>query len=160
MHDDYSSPLADTVSATELANRLVWYGSQLQRWGAARTPRHNEYEISFSQVSLLYLVRYGITTPGAIAKIMMITPRAVTTHVDVLVDKGLLTRHADAQDRRLVRLSVTTTGDRLSREIEQTSLLPLVEIIEHLPCSDQAILKQATKLLADITATLRTHPPK
>ena len=147
------------LTATELANRLVWFGSQLQRWGAARTPSQNDAHITFSQVSLLYLVRYGVSTPGAVAKVMMITPRAVTSHVDALEAKQLLTRGNDPRDRRLVRLSLTERGEQVSREIENTALQPLVEQLDSLSADDKASMRRSVGILAEMFPLLRTQLP-
>ena len=145
----------DQRMATDLANRLVWLSSQLQRWSSQRTPSTNPYHLNFSQVSALYLVRYGISTPGSLAKIMMVTPRAATALVDVLEQHHLLVRQADPHDRRLVRLEITPAGEALSRDVENQALRPLVDVIGGLEDSDQTALEHSLRTLQTIFGKLQ-----
>lgn len=119
-----------------ITNQLVVLTSRLQKWSAAQTPLENEYQITFTQVSALYAIRYGANTPGAVAARMEITPRAATSHVDVLEAKGLLTRSIDPADRRRTILTLTEAGEQLSEDIEATALTSLRDYIHQLDDSE------------------------
>lgn len=64
---------------------------------------------------LLYLAaanRYS-NTPQAVGEFLGITKGTVSQSLILLEDKGLLTRLADEADRRVVRLALTSAGERL-----------------------------------------------
>lgn len=115
-----------------ITNQLVVLTSRLQKWSAAQTPLENEYQLTFAQVVALYSIRYGANTPGVIATRIEITPRAVTSHIDALESKGLLTRSIDPIDRRRTILTLTKAGEKLSKDIEATALTSLRNYIHHL----------------------------
>lgn len=130
-----------------MTNQLVALTSRLQKWSAAQTPLENDYHISFPQVSALYAIRYGAETPGAIATRMEITPRAVTSHIDVLEAKGLIERHADLHDRRRTLLTLTEEGVALSKHIEATALTALSDYIHSLEASEREALHTTMEVL-------------
>lgn len=147
MADHEESKSASPEQSQVMTNRLVVLTSQLQRWSAAQTPLENDYHISFTQVSALYAIRYGADTPGAIAKKMQITPRAVTSHIDVLEEKGLLTRNIDPHDRRRSILTLTDEGAALSRDIEATALTTLSEYIHELDAEEYKAMQTSLEVL-------------
>jgi DNA-binding MarR family transcriptional regulator len=52
-------------------------------------------------------------TPGALVASSMVTSGAVTARLDRLVDKGLVTREVDPENRRSVIVTLTRPGRRL-----------------------------------------------
>ena len=52
-------------------------------------------------------------TAGALAGSSMVTSGAITNRVDRLVERGLVTREVDPENRRTVRIALTTQGRRL-----------------------------------------------
>lgn len=144
--DDPVAPL----SANELTKTIVWLGSLVQRWGAQRTTQLDGHQLNFSQICILYQVRYGVTTPGAIAKAMMVTPRAITAQVDGLVEQRLLKRLDDPRDRRVVRLRITPGGERVSRDVEDRVVAPMARRVDALPPDELATLQRATEILRTV----------
>lgn len=130
-----------------MAHQLVWLASQLQKWSSAQTPLDNDYQISFTQVSALYAIRYGADTPGVIANRLRITPRAVTSHIDVLEAKGLLKRSTDLHDRRRQILTLTDEGTALSIEIEATALTTFGQYIHNLGPEEHEAMQKAIWVL-------------
>ena len=55
--------------------------------------------------------------PGVLAERLRITPRSVTEVVDVLVERDLVTRSPDPDDRRAMTLGLTDAGRALVAEI-------------------------------------------
>src|SRR5438105_1035977 len=45
---------------------------------------------------------------GELSKSLHVTPGAITQFIDKLVDKGLVERYEDPNDRRVVRIKITT----------------------------------------------------
>lgn len=67
--------------------------------------------------ALRVLAREGRIRPGVLAERLRITPRSVTEVVDALLERGLLTREADPDDRRAMILELTDAGAAMTEEI-------------------------------------------
>jgi len=71
-------------------------------------------KLTFSQFKLLYLVAHtDVLSIGDAAAFLGVTCGAVSRTVDKLVRRRLLRRVAPAEDRRLIRLSLTETSRKL-----------------------------------------------
>jgi DNA-binding MarR family transcriptional regulator len=73
------------------------------------------------------------TTPGALAERMHVTPPTITGLTDRLVKQGLIGREEDPNDRRLVRLSLTEEGRRITNELETMGRAFLKKVLGRLP---------------------------
>ncbi len=78
------------------------------------------YDISPHHARALRVIAQEPLRPSDLAAQLRIAPRSVTDVVDVLVDKGLVTRSPSPTDRRAVELSVTDSGPALADEIHRT----------------------------------------
>ena len=72
-------------------------------------------DLSLREVQLIDMVcrtveQGGDNRSSAIAAAQQVTAGTLTSAVDVLVEKGYLTRHRDSRDRRVVRLLPTSRG--------------------------------------------------
>ncbi|MDO5726654.1 MAG: MarR family transcriptional regulator [Bowdeniella nasicola] len=72
-------------------------------------------------------------TPGQLMASTLVSSGTMTNRIDRMVDHGLVVRHADPQDRRVVRVRITTDGMRrvdramaelLEREAQLLASLP------------------------------------
>lgn len=86
-------------------------------WSVARRLRHvsrdalASWEVTPAQVRALgVLARHGVQRPGALAEHLHIAPRSGTEVVDALVERGLVTRSPDPQDRRALLVALTDRG--------------------------------------------------
>ncbi len=147
------SDIAPVDTAAQLARMIMWRGSQLTRWGINRTVQM-PYSLTSTQLSVLYLVRYGITTPGAVARRLLLTPKAITYAVDRLTELGFVTRTNDPSDRRKVQLAIQEKGQRMHEELEAASLDPLVRRIELLDEEDVAAIKRCVDVLSVVLRDL------
>ncbi len=77
------------------------------------------FEISVEQFHILRHIRKGITSVSELAAVKQISRPAISQAVDILVDKGLIARQQDAEDRRYVHLRLTPEGDDLLNQIFQ-----------------------------------------
>lgn len=123
---------------------------RVQRWGSIRRQELVGSKLSFSETSVLYYVRHGVTTSGVIAKRMQITARAVTGIVDRLEQAGLLARQHDEVDRRRIQLVLTTEGQDAIDFVEVDVLAPLIERIEKLDPAEREVLLRGMTILSDI----------
>jgi DNA-binding MarR family transcriptional regulator len=141
-----STPSA-TVTDEEVAGRLRIAVNRLQR----RLRQESLGGLSPAQASALGSVsRNGSPTLGELAAIEQVQPPTMTRIVASLTEAGMVTRVADARDRRSARVRITPAGGRaldrmrtrknafllrrlgeLSRE-EQRNAVEMVALLEHL----------------------------
>lgn len=73
----------------------------------------SKFDITVEQFHVLRHVRRGIASISELADAKNISRPAISQAVDILVNKGLLTRTQSTQDRRYVELALTDAGSRL-----------------------------------------------
>ena len=131
----------------EVAGRLRIAVNRLQR----RLRQESLGGLSPAQASALGSVsRHGSPTLGELAAIEQVQPPTMTRIVASLAEAGMVTRVADASDRRSARVRITPAGERalarmrtrknafLLRRLgelgpdEQRHATELVELLEHL----------------------------
>lgn len=78
-----------------------------------------EFGISVEQFHILRLIRKGAQSVSELAEARSISRPAVSQAVDLLVEKGLISRRQDVSDRRFVQLRLTPEGDDLINRIFQ-----------------------------------------
>ena len=131
----------------EVAGRLRIAVNRLQR----RLRQESLGGLSPAQASALGSVsRHGSPTLGELAALEQVQPPTMTRIVASLAEAGMVTRVADANDRRSARVRITPAGERalagmrtrknafLLRRLgelspdEQRHATELVELLEHL----------------------------
>ena len=99
----------DALSSEEVAGRLRIAVNRLQR----RLRQQSLGGLSPAQASALGTVhRHGTPTLGELAALEQVQPPTMTRIVANLADAGMVTREADANDRRSVRVRLTPAGER------------------------------------------------
>lgn len=78
-----------------------------------RTTATSKFDITVEQFHVLRHVRRGIASMSELADAKNISRPAISQAVDILVNKGLLTRAQSTQDRRYVELALTDAGNHL-----------------------------------------------
>lgn len=78
-----------------------------------RAEATSKFDISVEQFHVLRHVRRGTNSISDLATAKNISRPAISQAVDVLVNKGLLTRTQSTQDRRYVELTLTPAGNDL-----------------------------------------------
>jgi len=74
-------------------------------------------EITLDQFHILRHIRRGRGSVSELAEIQQISRPAISQAVDILVEKGLVSRQTDTDDRRYIRLELTPTGNDLLSSI-------------------------------------------
>ncbi len=82
-----------------------------------RSLASENFDISVEQFHILRHIRRGIDSVSELAEVKQISRPAISQAVDVLVDKGLISRQQDPDDRRHVNLHLTPSGDDLLNRI-------------------------------------------
>lgn len=146
-HTDIASPFAAhdvgamaahlRISATRLARLLR---------------RQTDTGLTPSQLSALTSVdRHGPLTLGALAEHERVAPPSITKVVAKLEDKGLVTRRADAVDRRVAHVATTPAGAALVAEVRQRKDVWLAARLADLDDDQRTRLAAALDVLDELT---------
>jgi DNA-binding MarR family transcriptional regulator len=99
-------------------------------WGLVRNNLRSiaseKFDISVEQFHILRHIRRGLTSVSELADVKRISRPAISQAVDMLVDKNLITRQQDTDDRRFVKLALTASGEDLLDKIFQENRAWLV----------------------------------
>ena len=79
----------------------------------------------------------------ALADQLDVSPSTATRVCNRLVDKKLVRRYVDADDRRAVRVDLSTRGRKLVEHVMQRRRELITDILEHLPPASQQRLGDA-----------------
>jgi DNA-binding MarR family transcriptional regulator len=91
----------------------AWFQARAQIRGAA----DEQFNLSVEQFQVLRRIRRGFDSVSALAEEGRTSRPAVSKTVDGLVNRGLVSRLTDTQDRRHIRLSLTEEGARVMNGI-------------------------------------------
>lgn len=85
---------------------------RLNRWAqsAILQDKAGSGELSLRQLSALYVIENESTTPGQLARRLMVTPAVVTGLIDRLERRGYVKRVSETGDRRRIHLELTEAG--------------------------------------------------
>jgi DNA-binding MarR family transcriptional regulator len=88
-------------------------------------------ELSAPQMNMLLMIRVRETVSVTeLAALLNVSPPSVSTMVDRLVERGLLTRTPSDQDRRKVVIRVTPEALKDITQVEEMILGSFVELVE------------------------------
>lgn len=88
-------------------------------------------ELSLPQMNMIMMVRIrGTVSVTQLATLLGVSPPSVSTMVDRLVERGLLTRRPSSQDRRMVVIQVSPEAIEEISQIEEKVLSAFVELVE------------------------------
>ena len=114
--------------------------------GAALTP---------SQVSVLFtVVRLGPVSLSTVAEVEGINPSMLSRITAQLCDAGLMSREADASDRRAAHVAATAAGARLRERIHRERTHALAEHVERLDGAERELLWSALPVLERLAEQL------
>jgi DNA-binding MarR family transcriptional regulator len=100
-----------------------------------------DIELTFPQIMLLMeLRRTGTCSMGELSQRLGITQGVATRMVDRLLEKGMLERERDAEDRRVVRVTPTKKGSDVARDIEKLNRDKMKELFGLVPAKERADL--------------------
>ena len=90
-------------------------------WGAVRGVARNnavqDHHLSLVQFHILRHIRYGARSVSDLAERQQISRPAISQALDQLVERGLVSRKEDPDDRRFVQLDLTESGDTLLNDV-------------------------------------------
>ena len=97
--------------------------------------------------TLFFISNRGATTTGKLATALKVTPTNVTGIIDRLLEKNLITRTGDPDDRRVLLLRTTPQGDELVAELRQKRRERMTELFTRLNDEEAAIVAQGLKIM-------------
>ncbi len=107
-----------------------------------------KYDLTFSQMEVLrFLGRSGKETMHSIASYLQITPPSATEIVSELEKRGLVKRHGDKKDRRLVFIVPTSVVKKLCSSIFKRKNAVLKKMTSKLSKKDKLNLERIIRIL-------------
>lgn len=120
-------------------------------WGIMRSNLRGlaaeQFGISVEQFHVLRHIRKGLTSVKDIAEARQTSRPAVSQAADLLVEKGLITRHEAAGDRRFVCLVLTPAGEDLLNQLFRQNRLWMTEKMASLSTEDLQLITQGLQRL-------------
>jgi DNA-binding MarR family transcriptional regulator len=105
------------------------------------------FDVTVEQFHVLRHIRKGAGSVSELAEVRQISRPAISQAVDVLVDKGLITRQQDTVDRRHVHLTLTPEGNAMLNTIFQKNRTWMEEKMASLNSEELASISRALSLL-------------
>ena len=134
----------ETITDTDLPERLRLAITRLAR----RLRQQSDVDASPTQLSALATIgRLGPMTLGDLAAAERVQPPTITAAVGRLEAQGYVVRSPDAQDRRSVRVEVTSAGRKLLARNRSRKTAYLAKRLRALSPRERATLTEATEIL-------------
>lgn len=105
------------------------------------------FDISVEQFHILRNIRRGVESVSGLAEVKQISRPAISQAVDVLVDRGYISRHQDPADRRYVHLRLTLSGEDLLNQIFKTNRAWMAEKMAALSPAELQNIEHALEVL-------------
>ena len=97
--------------------------------------------------TLFFISNRGATTTGKLATALKVTPTNITGIIDRLLEKNLITRTGDPDDRRVLVLRTTSKGDELVAELRQKHRERMTELFNNLSEKEAEIAAHGLKIM-------------
>jgi DNA-binding MarR family transcriptional regulator len=124
----------------------AWHATRAHIRGVAAENLHMTTE----QFQVLRRIRKGIDSVSALADANRTSRSSVSKAVDVLVNKGLVTRLTDNHDRRHIQLTLTDEGVRLMNAVYTETEQWLAARFERLSPEELTLVLQAMDVLRKV----------
>lgn len=112
-----------------------------------RSTAAEQFDISVEQFHILRLIRRGLTSVSEIAEARQTSRPAVSQAAEILVEKGLITRRQEENDRRFVHIALTPAGEALINQVFQESRAWMMGEMASLSAEDLARITESLALL-------------
>ena len=137
----------------ELTERFIELVEQINQCMHSRPLEEwPDLELTIPQIKTLTLLRHqGPQRMGSIATYLGSTLSSSTSIIDHLVDKGLVERVPDPDDRRVVICQLTPRGQEATEQFWRIGRTRVVELTERLDIEELEIVVRAMELLYKAT---------
>lgn len=136
----------------ELARRLLRVIDVITKFSEQQRMPEEFARLRITQVRILHLLlhRPGISQKS-LAKLLQITPAAVSVTVRDLEVAGLIERSPDPEDARQMNLVLSERGEALVTSGEDMRYGAVAKMLEALPIKDQQMIVEALERAFEIT---------
>jgi DNA-binding MarR family transcriptional regulator len=132
----------------QLTNRFVELVEQINQQMHCRPPDEwSDLELTISQVRTLALLQQEPQRMGSISAFLGGTLSSATSIIDRLVDRGLVERSQDPDDRRAVICGLTPQGREAIEQFWRIGRMRIVELAEQLDAAELEAVVHAMELL-------------
>ncbi len=98
----------------------------------------DDHELTHPQIFTLWQLREnGPTTMGELSEMLWVTHGVATRMVDRLLKKGMVERHRDENDRRVVSISLTRLGEEVTDEVVADFMAVVKDVFRDVPQRDR-----------------------
>ncbi len=162
MERSFETLMAANPSAAaraELVEEFLRLRPRLQRHFAFSKPaslREELAEVTLHQLEAVLVLERGALAMRELARELEVTESAATALADRLVRLGLVERHADPTDLRLVRLALSPKAERLAADMEEHRRSTIGRALE--PLSDGQLCQLIDLLDTLLVAEVRNQP--
>ncbi len=105
--------------------------------------------------SLFFITNEGTTSCRKLAAALGVTPQNVTGIVDRLVERGLVSRQGNPEDRRMHSLRATEKGEALVADLRERRVNRLSEILTLMSQEELVVLARAMEPLVEAAGARR-----
>jgi DNA-binding MarR family transcriptional regulator len=106
------------------------------------------FGISVEQFHILRNIRRGVKSVSDLAEVKQISRPAISQAVEMLVEKGYISRQSNPQDRRYIELTLTADGSALLDTIFDKNRLWMAEKLANLSPAELQIIQTGMDLFS------------
>src|SRR3954469_24558084 len=118
-----STSVAEAASAAQLAEQLLALWRRLMTAGAFNAYAvFEDLDLTLTQVKALFALSHAELTVKELAERLGLSLPGTSRAVDALVERGLVDRREDPEDRRQKRLRCTDSGRETLRLLDEARL--------------------------------------
>lgn len=119
-------------------------------------PLEQQFKVVLSplQVYVLAFLKEKKATMTELSEEMLVSKQQMTPIIDKLVSQGFVQREYDSNDRRIVQISITSTGLNMMESLKEKTMTILLEKLSHLNDEDVQRLIIATTELRQVVGKI------
>ena len=141
-----ASAVTTQATDSQLSRQLgSFVGFLMQTYGRDFIQLAAEFDLSFSQMKALQLM-FNAGQAESVKELgdrLGLSLAAMSRAAEGLVQRGLVDRHEDSQDRRIKRLTLTAPGRDLVQKMRESRTAGLTEFVSSLSPREHALLAKA-----------------
>jgi DNA-binding MarR family transcriptional regulator len=148
------------ASRTELRDALI---DELTAYGPTRQMHFMRHwptgRISLVHLNVIFILSGEGSAPmNRLAELLDVSQASATGIVDRMVQRGLVTRERDADDRRVIRVVLSDQGRELIAATAADRRVRLAQLLDTLADDDAAALLQGLRAMRNAREALMQHP--
>jgi DNA-binding MarR family transcriptional regulator len=138
----------ETLMLLPTLMRLVERPSPVEMGEISRRGVATDVQVSPGHIQVLIALTRGPRSVGQLAEELRVSPPAATQLVDRLAEHGMVNRHSDPEDRRVVLVDYVAGMREVARRIVENRRCPLRDAISMMTDSEALAFVKGLRLLA------------